>query len=293
MELVDRLMQWKNRTVDEISTAFEDDDQDDVTEAVVRLVADRTDASRLPELPYRVGFTMYGDQGVSEWVIDHRSDGSTVGPGDAATDIDIPSRWEHWEDAVRLINGDISGLSLYYARRINIGDEPTTDNEPPWLRAVDFAPGAPALLENRVITGLVDATEKGGSKAAEDYVQRVGIDAVTAARTMTVARALRESGCAEELKGSYMAVTIADETDVMAVARYEEDGVSAGDRSMVEEPSGVVLRYASRQTILDAATGARTFQDLLVNGLVKVEGTEDARGRFARTLMNFARLHGI
>ena len=292
MDLLDRFAECRSRSVDDIAAAFEDDDQDEVTQALVELIAERTDVTRLPKLPMRVGFTMYGDAGVSEWVIDHRAEGSTVEPGEDAADVDLQSRWEHWEDAVRIVNGDISGLSLFYARRITIGDEPTTDNEPPWLRAVDFAPGSVALEENRVLTRLIDATEAGG-RGADDYVASVGMQAIAEARTLNVARALLEAGCAEELKGSYMAVTISDETDVMAVALFGDDGVDLGDRAAADGPNGVVLRYAGRQTLLEASTGARTFQDLLVNGLVKVEGADDARGRFARTLMNFARHHGI
>ena len=294
MELTTRLEACKNATVEDIAAAFEDDDQDEVTEAVVGLIAERTDVGRLPKLPYRVGFTLYGDQGVSEWVVTSESGGSRVEAWDGEAAVDLPTRWEHWEDAVRLLNGDLSGLSLYYARRVNVGDEPTMENELPWLRAVDFAPGSAALEEHRVITGLVNATEADGSKGADAYVAQVGMQAITDARTFTVARALLESGCAEELKGSYMAVTISDETDVLAVSRFEEGGVTAGDPSEIDDPNGgVLLRYAGRQTILDAATGARSFQDLLVNGLVKIEGSDDARGRFAATLMHFARLHGI
>lgn len=293
MDVMQRLDRCKGAPVEDIAAAFEGEDQDDVTEALVRLIAERTDASRLPARPYRVGFTMYGDEGVSEWVATHDVDGSAVEAWDGETDVDLPTRWEHWEDAVRLLNGDLSGLSLYYARRVNIGEEPTMENELPWLRAVDFAPGSDALAEQRVITGLVDATEDGGSRGADDYVQRVGMEAITESRTFTVARALLESGCAEQLKGSYMAVTIEDEPEVLAVSRFEEVGVTKGDRSAIDKPDGVLLRYASRQTILDAATGARSFQDLLVNGLVKIEGTDEARGRFAATLMHFARLHGI
>jgi hypothetical protein len=236
---------------------------------------------------------MYGDQGVSEWVSTHDADGARVEAWDGESAVDLPSRWEHWEDAARLLNGDLSGLSLYYARRVNVGEEPTMENELPWLRAVDFAPGSEALAEHRVITGLVEATEAGGSRGADEYVARVGMQAITEARTFTVARALWESGCAEQLKDSYMAVTIADETDVLAVSRFGDGGVTIDGPSAIERDDGVLLRYASRQTILDAATGARSFQDLLVNGLVKIEGTDDARGRFAATLMHFARLHGI
>ena len=293
MDLLPRIDECKGRNVDDIASAFEDLDQDDVTEALVRLIAERTDVARLPKQPYRVGFTMYGDDGVSEWVAIHDADGSRVEAWDGESEVDLPSRWEHWEDAVRLLNGDLSGLSLYYARRVNIGEEPTMENELPWLRAVDFAPGSAALAEHRIITGLVNATEDGGAKGADEYVAQVGMQAITEARTFTVARALLESGCADELKGSYMAVTIADEPDVVAVSRFEDRGVTRDDPSAVDEPDGVLLRYAGRQTILDAATGARSFQDLLVNGLVKIEGTDEARGRFAATLMHFARLHGI
>ena len=293
MDLRPRLDECRGKVVEDIAAAFEDADQDDVTEELVRLIAERTDAGRLPKLPYRVGFTMYGDEGVSEWVAIHDADGSRVEPWDGEAEVDLPSRWEHWEDAVRLLNGDLSGLSLYYARRVNIGEEPTMENELPWLRAVDFAPGSPALAENRVITGLVDATEAGGSRAADEYVERVGIQAITEARTFTVARALFESGCADQMKGSYMAVTIAEEPEVLAVSRFDDSGVTTSTPSAIEGPDGVLLHYASRQTILDAATGARSFQDLLVNGQVKIEGTDDARGKFAATLMHFARLHGL
>lgn len=293
MQIMQKLEECKGKTVEAIAAAFEDDDQDDITACLVELIAQRTDAARLAKRPFRVGFTMYGDQGVSEWVSTHDVDGAVVEPWDGEAAVDLPSRWEHWEDAVRLLNGDLSGLSLYYARRVNIGEEPTMENELPWLRAVDFAPGSEALAENRVITGLVDATEADGSRGAEQYVQQVGMQAITEARTFTVARALLESGCAEQLKGSYMAVTIVDEPEVLAVARFGEEGVTTGEQAATEGPDGVLLRYASRQTILDAATGARSFQDLLVNGLVKIEGTDEARGRFAATLMHFARLHGI
>jgi hypothetical protein len=293
VDLTQRVEACRGNTVEEIAAAFEGDDQDEITEALVRLIAERTDAARLPKRPYRVGFTMYGDDGVSEWVITHdASDGSQVEPWDGEAEVDLPTRWEHWEDAVRLLNGDLSGLSLYYARRVNIGEEPTMENELPWLRAVDFAPGSQALAEHRIITGLVDATEAGGSRGADEYVQRVGIQAITESRTFTVARALLESGCADQLKGSYMAVTISEEPEVLAVSRFEEGGVTTGDQSAIDKPDGVLLHYASRQTILDAATGARSFQDLLVNGQVKIEGTDEARGRFAATLMHFARLHG-
>ena len=276
-----------------IGGAFEDDDQDDVTRTLVSIVADRTERTRLPSLPYRVGLTMYGDAGVSDWVISYTDDDATVEERDDAGSLDVETRWEHWEDAVRLINGDLSALSLFYARRITIGDEPTTDNEPPWLRAVDFAPGSQALAENRALTRVIIANEQ-GQKARDECVAEVGLQTIAEARTRSTARALLESGCAEELKGSYMAVTIADEPSILTVAFFEPTRVTAGSSDLVSsETPGVLLPYVNRQALLDGCTGTRTFQDLLVNGLVKVEGAEEDRARFARTLMNFARLHGI
>jgi hypothetical protein len=293
VELEQRFKECAGREVADIAAAFEDDDQDDVTKALVSIIAGRTERSRLPERPYRVGLTLYGDAGVSDWTISYTDAEAAVEPSADAGTTHIETRWEHWEDAVRLINGDLSALSLFYARRITIGDEATTDNEPAWLRAVDFAPGSPALAENRVLTNLIIANEE-GQKRREAYVGEVGVPAIAEARTLTTARALLESGCAEELKGSYMAVTIADEPSAPAVAVFEPTKVTAGSAELTSGPgAGVVLRYVNRQALLDGATGTRTFQDLLVNGLVKVEGGEDDRARFARTLMNFARLHGI
>lgn len=276
-----------------IAAAFEDEDQDDITKALVSIIADRTDQRRLPSLPYRIGFTMYGDADVSDWVVSYTGEDATVEEGDNADGPDIETRWEHWEDAVRLLNGDLSALTLFYARRITMGDEPTTDSEPPWLRAVDFAPGSQALSENRALTKVIIANEQ-SQKARDACVAEVGMQAIAEARTVSTAGALLESGCAEELKGSYMAVTIADEPDVLAVAVFEPTRVVLGPRDLPSGSTpGVVLPYVNRQALLDGCTGTRKFQDLLVNGLVKVEGAEEDRGRFARTLMNFARLHGI
>ena len=291
MELETRFKECVGMDVTTIAAAFEADDQDEVTRTLVSLIADRTDNKRLPKLPFRVGFTMYGDADVSEWVVTHTDNDTTVEEGDGGGDLDIESRWEHWEDAVRLINGDLSGLSLFYARRITIGDEPTTDNEPPWLRAVDFAPGSEALAKNRVLTKVVIADEQGQRDAC---VAEIGMQAIVEARTLATSTALLEAGCAEELKGSYMGVTIADEPDTLAVAVFEQNRVTLGSLDLVSSSMpGVVLPYVNRTAILDGCTGKRTLQDLLVNGQVKVEGPDDDRARFARTLMNFARLHGI
>jgi hypothetical protein len=293
MERAEQFTPWRQKSVDEIAAGFEDHEQDDVTNDLVSVIAARTRVDALPAIPYRVGFTMYGDADVSEWVVEHNVDGYAVMPSADAGDVDLDTRWEHWEDAVRLVNGDLSPLSLYYARRITLGDEPTLDGEPEWLRAVDFAPGTAALDEHRVITGLVLAAER-GAKEADAYVADVGMQRIAEARTVAVARALLEAGCADELKGSSMTVVLGDDPAV-AVARFRDRDVELGDpdADAAAVGSGVTLRYVSRQNLIEAATGARTFQDLLVNGLVKVEGPEESRGRFARTLMNFARLHGI
>jgi hypothetical protein len=291
VELEQRFKECAGMEVTAIADAFEADNQDEVTKALVSMIADRTDSGRLPSLPYRVGFTMYGDADVSDWVVTHTDGDATVEEGDGAGDLDIDSRWEHWEDAVRLINGDLSALSLFYARRITIGDKPTTDNEPPWLRAVDFAPASQALAENRVLTQVVIADEQG---QRDKCVAELGMQAIVEARTLTTARALLEAGCAEELKGSYMGVTIADESSTVAVAVFEPTRVTLGSPDLPSSTMpGVVLPYVNRNALLDGCTGRRTLQDLLVNGQVKIEGSDDDRARFARTLMNFARLHGI
>lgn len=291
MSLQERFGACAGQGVTAIAAAFEDDDQDEVTRKLVELIAERTDPARLPHVPYRVGFTMYGDTGVSDWVVHHTAEGFEIEPASESDVLDVDSRWEHWEDAVRALNGDLSALSLYYARRITIGDEPTTDNEPPWLRAVDFAPGSQALAENRALTSVIIASEA-GDKERDACIARIGLQAIVEARALSASRALLEGGCAEDLKGSYMAVTVDGEPDVLAVALIGDSTVELGAGIPSDMP-GVTLPYAGREIFIAQCTGERTLQDLLVNGLVKVEGDDAARARFGGSLMNFARLHGI
>jgi hypothetical protein len=66
-ELGERLRSCPATSVAAVAEAFADIGQDDVTGAVAALIAERTHLERLPRLPYRVGLTMYGDDGVSEW----------------------------------------------------------------------------------------------------------------------------------------------------------------------------------------------------------------------------------
>lgn len=285
----DRIAACRGMDDDQIGAMLSDLDQEAVTRAAVELIGERTDTARL-RLPYVVGLTMYGDADVSEWVLRYGQSGVSVQPGEA-DDVDADTRWEHWEDAVRALNGDVPTLSLYYARRITMGEEPTTSDEPVWLRAVDFAPGSDVLAMGRVLTQLLDAYESGGG-AQSAYVDRVGLGAIAEARAAVVAWALLECGCGHELRGTYWQVACGEASPVANVLISDSDA-RPSPTPPADDASGIVLRYATVEAMLAEATGARTFQDLLINGLVRLEGGEEDRGRFARSLMSFARLHGI
>lgn len=289
MIVQDRISACRGMDTNEIGAQMSDLDQDEVTNALVQLIGERTNKARLPQ-PYTVGFTMYGDADVSEWVLRHGPDGVVVDEGESDA-VDVDTRWEHWEDAVRLVNGDVPALSLLYARRITIGDEPTTSNEPAWLRAADFAPGSTALETGRVLTHLLDAYESSERNLAA-YTDRVGLAAIAHARAIVVGWALLESGCGEDMKGMYWQVACGDDLAI-ATVMISESAAAPESTALRAGTAGIALRYATADAMVAEATGARTFQDLLVNGLVRVEGSDEDRGRFAKSLMSFARLHGI
>jgi hypothetical protein len=286
---LERFTSCRGWDVAKIAEAFADVEQDDVTRSLVQLFAERTDAGRLPALPYRVRLSMFGDTDVSEWRIDYGSDEYSVTEA-SVDEYDTEMRWEHWEDGVRLVNGDVQALALLFARRVTVEDEQSTMSEPMWFRAVDFAPGSQAQSDVRVLTRLVEAHER-DARSEASYVAEVGVERIVEARALIVARALVEAGCAEDLKGSFMQVTSAED-GWSVVVDIGMTGVQIADASHLPS-AGVDLQYATTEAMLAEATGARTFQNLLVNGLIKVEGDDDSKARFARTLMSFARLHGI
>jgi len=291
MDIAERISTCRGQDVTGIAAAFADAEQDDVTRALATMFGERTDIQALPSPTYAVGLTMYGDEDVSEWTIRYGGDGFTLAEG--VSDTDVSTRWEHWEDGVRLLAGDVPALSLVYARRITTseGQGPSND-EPAWFRAVDFAPGTDAQRTGRVITRLLETYDRGG-KGVDDFTKEDPFQRIIEARALIVALALVESGCAEDLRGSVMRVTCAEDPSFAVSVDFGEASASLGEDAGEVGSSGVDLVYASAEAMIAEATGARPFPDLLVNGLVKVVGDEDRRARFGRSLMSFGRLHGL
>lgn len=293
MDIAERIAGCAGLDVAEIGERFVDDDQDEITRALVEEMAARTDRAELPSLPYRVAFTLYGDADVSEWVLVYDEVGHDVVAGRGHGEVDIATRWEHWEDAVRLLNGDVSPLSLLFSLRIGLPELP--EQEPEWFRAVRFAPMSTADEHDRLLAGLVEARLQGRRELAA-YVEREGIERLSQARALVVARTLIEAGSGEELAGSYLRMVVPAEPQVVVQVEFAATAVATSVSSLASEPPaseedrGVTLRYSTVDALVSAASGEAQFQQLVVNGQIRVEGPDERLEAFGRALWQFAQL---
>jgi hypothetical protein len=289
---VEDVEKYRGMDASEIGAAFADVEQDDVTRMFAGVLAERTDRKALPHLPYAVQLTMYGDADVSDWLLVYTSDSVEIREAQADASADIHARWEHWEDAVRLLNGDVIALSLLLAGRISVDGGPVL-YEPPWFRAVAFAPGSDCAAHGQVLGGLADASQQGGG-AMEQFVAATGVERIAEAGILVIAQAMVESGVAGELEGTSLRTVVpgtppVEVEVVFGLSAAATDVVQFNDTAAIAgSDDGVTVRYKSADVFVSTAAGERSFETLLVNGLVKVEGADRSLDRFGRALMQFA-----
>jgi hypothetical protein len=298
MDLWERIGKCQGLELAAITAELADLDQDEVTRALVEAFGARTDQARLPARPYTVQHTLYGDDDVSEWLLGYGTDGAVeVREAEDADAPDLHVRWEHWEDAVRVLDDDVPALALLYGRRVTVeGIEPST-GEPPWFDAVDFT-GSDAEAMGHML-GELTAARLAGRKEHAEVVARVGVERIAAGAGLMAAHTLVDNGSARELAGSYMRLVIAGDPPV--VVQVDFDAATGHPSVRLPGPAGddgdldggVTLRYSSPAAAVAGADGESTFDQLLVNGLVRMEGAQPRIEAFGGALIKLAELYGL
>jgi hypothetical protein len=244
---------------------------------------------------------MYGEDDVADVLLLYSSTGVETAEIKPDMAVDSKVRWEHWEDAVRAVNGDVAMVSLWAARRVIVDGEGPSITEPTipaWFRAVDLAPTSMISKYGALLSELVDA-RRTGRRALANFVEERGIQEIATARALLAAQSLVDAGAVDALEGSFMRLVVSEDSPVVVQVDFAESTAAPTVRTLAPEiheeapPGGVTLRYGSAQDLIDVSTGEKTFEELLVNGLVQIEGSDDRLERFGSALLSFAAIHGV
>lgn len=291
MSALDRLADVKGLDAAGIAKAFDDVEQDEITAAIVDVFAARTTIAALPKRPFVVHHTMYGDLDVSDFVIAYTDAGATT--ADASTvdpsTVDVHLRWEHWEDAVRLLNGDTGEVALFFARRIEALDDEAMARR--WTAAVDFAGTGDLESRPSVLADRLRSAAERGEAAVAAFIAEKGLPTLVAARAANMAGSVYDVGAGGPLAGTTIRVVVEARPTVAAETAFPADGGTPVTSVVPEATAGddpsdaVVLRYASVDAFVDAVTFRQEMSQQVTNGQLRVLGPNDRVTAFGMAMM--------
>lgn len=296
MSLRERLDFCKGLDAPAIASALADVDQDDVTAEIMRVFGERTLSSALPRVPFTMQHTMYGDLDVSDWLLRYAGTGFEVVPAPPDAVADAMIRWEHWEDAVRMLNGDAGEVALFFTRRIaTVGDAAADGLARRWMGCVDFTgsgdpEGRPGVLMDRLRSAAA-----AGDKHLAAFIEDKGLPVLLRARAMNMASSVIDIGAGADLAGSYMRLVIDAQPPVGVETVFDAAGNAAETRLLAnqelggEDPSqGVTLQFESVQAFVDAVTFRQEMPQQITSGQLRVMGAGDRVSAFGLAMMKLA-----
>ncbi len=296
MSLLEQIASCRGKDAPAIASVFGDAELDDVTRDLLDIVAERTEVAKLPRVPFTVRHTLYGDLDVSDWTISYNEGGVSVASSDPDGNPDVSLRWEHWEDLVRLMNGDASETALFFTRRVA-----TEDNEQDvvaWTSAVDFVGSGEADQRPGALMNALRSASAAGPITLERFITEKGLPNLLAARSANMASSVEDIGAADGLHGSFMRLEIATDPPVAVETTFPTDGSRASTRILgshevgnQDPDSGVTLLFASVAAFVDAVTFKEDMPQQLTSGDLRVEGSPQRLSAFSDAMM--ALLHAL
>jgi hypothetical protein len=267
----------KGATTQEIATALGEDDLDSITNELLAICAERTERTQLPQVPFSIRHTMYGETSLSDWIVDYDVDGPaaiTEAAEDAAVDAHV--RWERWEDCVRVINADLQAMSLFIARRVvALGGADVAQLGHRWFMAVNFegsdAPDRSGWLNARLTVKVNDDDELAA------FVEEVGLDRLMLARATVLSGTMADLGVASDLAGTYLRWEVAGYPR-MAQVDFDDTGrvnariITAEEAAQIDPTTGVTTLFSEAKPFLYAAGGKENIGQQLVAGTLRLVG---------------------
>jgi hypothetical protein len=246
-----------------------------------RLWGRRTDPS-LPGAPLLVRHRFLGDASVHDVTV--AVDGTDPGGSGAA---DLTVEWAHWQDAVRVANGETVPSALRAAHRLSlVAPDDTTGLA--WLGAVDFdgsGGAAPGSLVSRLRSTQRARPDQGG-----DVVAAHGVDGLLLAGLWERALGLAEVA-GEDLRDIGVAWSV-DAGDPVAVAVFDRRGRATVELiARVDLPAAIDLvevEYASPEVLVGVLGGTILPIDAIVNGMIQLLGEPNAVRRFVAVFQRLA-----
>jgi predicted esterase len=270
-----------------ISDRLADVDLEALTRELLVICAERSDTGAFSTFPLTVRHTMHGDGELADWTLRYGESGTSVErtengarPGVA---VDAHVRWEYWEDGVRLINDDVSALSLFTSRRVAaIGEGDARTNGHCWFLGVNFTGDPDPDRPGRVIASLRDRVGE-NDEHVEAIVKGEILDKLLHGRARVLADSLSDLGGSPLLAGSFLRWEVAGHDRVAQISfaaagswRYRS---LSSDEAAAEDPSsGVTVHFAGVRPFLSVAGGKEELAAQLVRGAARLTG-EDARLR--------------
>lgn len=301
MSLLERFEACKGLDTAGIAAQLADLEQDDITVELMRLFGARTVRSALPLVPFVIQHTMYGDLDVSDWLLRYSDSGFDAVPAPTDAQPDAKIRWEHWEDAVRLVNGDAGEAGLFFTRRIEtVGDDTAAKR---WMGAVDFTGSGDLEERPGVLVMGLRAAAMAGEKELASYIEEKGLPRLLRARAMNMASSVAEIGAADLLAGSFMRLEISTQPRVGVETDFPNTGGRAETRILAPEElgnedfnRGVTLRFESVEDFVDAVTFRVEMPQQITSGRLRVFGSAErirAFGEAMNMLANALRPTGL
>jgi len=289
MPLLERFEACRGLDVPGIAAALSDLEQDEITEELMTLFAQRTVPSALPRLPFVIRHTMYGDLDVSDWLIRYSESGFEVVAAEPDSASDAHLRWEHWEDAVRMLTGDAGEAGLFFTRRLSApGDVPTGLLASRWTSSVDFTASGdleerPGVLDDRLRT----AAWAGEAELAR-FIEDRGLPRLLRARAMNMASSIADIGAGSDVAGSFMRLEIDANPRVGVHTEFPAGGGAAQTRVLAAEElgnedfdKGVTLRWETVGDFVDAVTFRQEMGPQVASGSLRFFGSQDRLQAFA------------
>ena len=297
MELLERFEACKGMPASAISEVFASDDFDEVSQGLLTILAERTDVRRLPQVPFTVRVTFYGDEDVHDSVIRYERDSYQIDPPTAEDVLDAHLRWEHWEDAVRLINADMPASTVLFSFRVTFDGQKEGGRKRTaalaWMAAVNFANQRPEERAGGYLYRLQWLTVNDPDRIPA-YVAEVGLQAIVRSRAEVMGRTFVEVGAKDEVAGSYLRFdVVADPPAAASVAWDAETGettVTEPEFDSVDNPDdGVTLRYLDEQTFLDVAGLKVLPMAAMASGKVVMRASPERAANYQKAMMYLAR----
>ena len=280
-----RVGKCKGMTTQQIAEEFAGDGLEQVTRELLVMCLERGDEGILPEIPLRVRHTMYGEDDIADWVLGYEPGARTIDEADEDAEVDAHVRWERWEDCVRLLNGDVNGMSLFYAlRAIALGEDEFRSKGRWWFMGTNFTADPSSERPGRLI-GYLRGKVWQPADELDAFVEEIGLEKLLRARALTIAETMRDLRASEMLVGSWLRWEIAG-FDSIAHADFEDatrvtvKSLTREEAAATDPTGGVTTLFTTKEAFLMTAGGRAELGGLLVEGKARLVGTDERIATF-------------